>query len=106
VVELRPWRVRGWSNPAREGNLAAVERVSGEYGVFEGEPWDRVVFGSYREHGTWSPALVRLIAESALTRTESRGAHLRRDFPELNPEFDNKHVTIGLERPATPDQWQ
>src|SRR5262249_34430595 len=50
--------------------------------------------------------LVRLIAQSALARTESRGAHLRQDFPELSREFDYTHVTIGKERPATPDQWQ
>jgi L-aspartate oxidase len=40
--------------------------------------------------------LVRLIAHSALTRTESRGAHQRRDFPERRPELDNQHVTIRL----------
>ncbi len=38
--------------------------------------------------------LVRLIAESALTRTESRGAHQRRDFPERRTELDNQHVTV------------
>jgi L-aspartate oxidase len=38
--------------------------------------------------------LVRLIAQSALTRTESRGAHLRRDYPERNPRLDGDHVTL------------
>jgi L-aspartate oxidase len=38
--------------------------------------------------------LVRLIAGCALARTESRGAHQRRDFPELEPSFDGHHVTI------------
>ena len=38
--------------------------------------------------------LVRLIALSALTRTESRGAHQRRDFPALDPALDGLHVTI------------
>jgi L-aspartate oxidase len=37
---------------------------------------------------------VRLIAACALARTESRGAHLRRDFPALDPAFDGCHVTI------------
>ncbi len=37
---------------------------------------------------------VRLIARCALARTESRGAHLRRDFPELDPAFDGVHVTL------------
>jgi L-aspartate oxidase len=39
--------------------------------------------------------LVRLIALSALARTESRGAHQRRDFPERDPGFDGRHVTIS-----------
>ncbi len=38
--------------------------------------------------------LVRLIAGSALTREETRGAHRRRDFPELDPGLDGDHVTV------------
>ena len=38
--------------------------------------------------------LVRLIACSALARTESRGAHQRRDFPRLDSSLDLLHVTI------------
>jgi L-aspartate oxidase len=37
--------------------------------------------------------LVRLIANCALTRQETRGAHRRADFPELRAEFDGRHVT-------------
>jgi L-aspartate oxidase len=50
--------------------------------------------------------LVRLIAQSALTRTESRGAHVRRDFPDRDPEFDEEHVTIAPGRPAAPQRWR
>jgi L-aspartate oxidase len=39
--------------------------------------------------------MVRLIAVSALARTESRGAHQRTDFPDRDPRFDGRHVTIG-----------
>ena len=38
--------------------------------------------------------LVRLIAEAALARTESRGAHQRTDFPDRDPAFDALHVTL------------
>ncbi len=38
--------------------------------------------------------LVRLIARSALTREESRGAHQRTDFPDRDPGLDGRHVTL------------
>ncbi len=39
--------------------------------------------------------LVRLIAHSALARNESRGAHLRREFPDRDPALDGRHVLVG-----------
>jgi len=38
--------------------------------------------------------LARLIAQGALTRTESRGAHQRTDFPHRDAAFDGRHVTL------------
>jgi L-aspartate oxidase len=49
--------------------------------------------------------LVRLIAFSALARTESRGAHQRRDFPAPDPELDGKHVTIEVGGGAALARW-
>jgi len=37
--------------------------VSGDYGPFEGAASDRIVFGTYRETGTWSPLLVDLLVD-------------------------------------------
>jgi L-aspartate oxidase len=48
--------------------------------------------------------LVRLIARSALARTESRGAHQRSDFPSPDPGFDGRHVTTRGGDPAL-DVW-
>lgn len=50
--------------------------------------------------------LVRLIARCALARTESRGAHQRRDFPETDPGFDGAHVTIGANRDPALQDWR
>ncbi len=49
--------------------------------------------------------LVRLIAQSALARNESRGAHRRRDFPELDHELDGRHVTISGSAQPTLERW-
>jgi L-aspartate oxidase len=38
--------------------------------------------------------LARLIARSALTREESRGAHSRTDHPERDPALDHRHVVL------------
>src|SRR5829696_2353488 len=39
--------------------------------------------------------LARLVAASALAREESRGAHLRRDHPRLDPALDGYHSLIA-----------
>jgi L-aspartate oxidase len=38
--------------------------------------------------------LARLLARSALTRRETRGAHARADFPERDPGLDGRHTVI------------
>ncbi len=49
--------------------------------------------------------LVALIARSALAREESRGAHLRTDFPQRDPELDQMHFTLALGGDATAARW-
>ena len=49
--------------------------------------------------------LVRLIAQAALTRVESRGAHRRRDFPDRDPAMDERHVTLTHGRPPEIQTW-
>jgi L-aspartate oxidase len=49
--------------------------------------------------------LVRLVAAAALRREESRGAHQRSDFPELDPAFDRRHVTLTQGTGAAVVEW-
>jgi L-aspartate oxidase len=53
-----------------------------------------------------SHPLVRMIATCALTRTESRGAHVRVDLPATDPRFDHRHVTIGPTDEAEIEEWR
>ncbi|HYB25682.1 MAG TPA: FAD-dependent oxidoreductase [Solirubrobacteraceae bacterium] len=50
--------------------------------------------------------LARLIARSALTRTESRGAHQRTDFPDQDPGFDGRHVTMRAGAEPEIELWR
>jgi L-aspartate oxidase len=50
--------------------------------------------------------LARLIAQSALTREESRGAHQRRDFPVCDPRLDNHHVTLRPGSTPSLSEWR
>jgi L-aspartate oxidase len=53
--------------------------------------------------------LVRLIGRCALTRTESRGAHQRTDYPERDPALDLHHVVVRGEDSAAGElaiDWQ
>ncbi len=58
-----------------------------------------------RELATDPHPIVRLIALSALTRVESRGAHQRRDFPERDAALDGRHVTLRSGRDPALELW-
>jgi L-aspartate oxidase len=49
--------------------------------------------------------LVRLIGAGALARTESRGAHRRRDFPDIDASFDHRHITLLAEQSPASVEW-
>jgi L-aspartate oxidase len=41
--------------------------------------------------------LARLVAASALAREETRGAHARAEFPELDPALDGRHTVLSAD---------
>jgi L-aspartate oxidase len=49
--------------------------------------------------------LARLIAESALVREESRGAHRRRDFPAVDEALDLQHTVTRAGAPPAFERW-
>ena len=50
--------------------------------------------------------LARLIARCALARTESRGAHVRADHPERDPQLDLRHVLVTGEDELSWQTWR
>ena len=49
--------------------------------------------------------LVRLIARCALERTESRGAHRRRDYPQRDRALDHRHVVVRGDGATSWQTW-
>lgn len=49
--------------------------------------------------------LVRLVARCALLREESRGAHRRLDFPDLDPALDGQHAVVGADDVPVFEHW-
>ena len=43
--------------------------------------------------------LARLVASCALLREETRGSHIRRDFPETDPDLDQHHAVVHDGKP-------
>jgi hypothetical protein len=55
--------------------------------------------------GTGHP-LVRLVAACALARTETRGAHLRLDFPRRDDALDGLHIVVAPDREPVSTRWR
>ncbi len=50
--------------------------------------------------------LATAIATGALERRESRGGHLRVDFPGLDPELDGVHIVLAPDGAIRHERWQ
>jgi L-aspartate oxidase len=49
--------------------------------------------------------LARIVGECALLREESRGGHLRSDFPQTDPALDGQHVVIRAGTTPVFESW-
>jgi L-aspartate oxidase len=71
-------------------NVSPPDRATRE-AVWRGAGLEREEEGLRQLLNTETHPLARLVAASALARHESRGAHLRRDFPDSDPHLDGYH---------------
>jgi L-aspartate oxidase len=49
--------------------------------------------------------LARLVAACALGREESRGAHVRSDFPDPDPALERRHTIVGADGSPRLERW-
>jgi L-aspartate oxidase len=49
--------------------------------------------------------LAAAIATCALRRRESRGGHLRSDFPGIDPDLDGAHIVLSADRETRTEAW-
>jgi L-aspartate oxidase len=89
---LPDWRFE----PPTEATRDAVWSLAGP--VRLGEPLAELIESPY--------PLARAIARSALAREESRGGHLRTDFPELDHGLDGVHFVLGADDTLRREVWQ
>ncbi len=50
--------------------------------------------------------LARLIARCALERRESRGSHLRAEYPETDPTLAGRHIVVGADGELGWERWE
>jgi L-aspartate oxidase len=50
--------------------------------------------------------LAARVARSALMRRESRGGHLRTDFPALDPELEHVHIVVAPDGSTRFEEWR
>ena len=50
--------------------------------------------------------LAKSIATCALARRESRGGHLRSDFPSVDPELDGIHFVLAADGELRRESWR
>ena len=96
--------------PATENDVSAASLPGPPSGETRAALWRhaglRRSAGGLRELAEDPFPLARLIAAACLAREESRGAHQRTDFPDLNPALDGRHVVVDGAGSVRLEEWE
>ncbi len=92
--EPGPWRFE----PPTEATRDAVWRLAGPMR-------DAARLEELRSDPSDPYPLAAAIATSGLERQESRGGHLRSDFPNLDPTLDGVHIVLGPDGKVRREHW-
>ncbi len=91
-TDLPEWRFEPPTEATRDAvwRLAGPMRQAGQLGELRGDPYP----------------LAAALATCALERAESRGGHLRSDFPDIDPELDGIHIVLGPDGKTRREGWR
>ena len=97
VLRALTARSAGKDIARQEAMARHLDELRAELGSASAPPLERLLAA---EH-----PLVRMIAECALLRTETRGGHCRADFPERDPALDLHHAVVSMRQQPGWEVW-
>jgi succinate dehydrogenase/fumarate reductase flavoprotein subunit len=90
-------RQRMWESVGILRHGTSLKAAADTWAEFEqNRPWNRIEAFEFQN----MLDVAKVITEAAITRTESRGAHYREDYPERDDTNWRRHIVICRDKPT------